>query len=181
VNLAAKTREQRAELTPEEKGEVIAAQRTLLSTICPLLVQPKLVCNVEGCNDPIAHGDYLHLTGGALSELLAFYMRQNWDKLREMLAIGENGERPKDAAASEKIFRNISREVAKAYGNSFDEFINLRFEESASRAIEFAEAMTKKAKDGETSLEDFFDNMAGEMGLTLVEGDAPVQVTPPVN
>jgi hypothetical protein len=178
-HLAAKSREELSALTKEEKLEVVAAQRKLLGTISPLLIQIKNNCSVEGCDTAEPHADYLHLTGSALSEILAFYKRQNWKKIDEMLSIGDNGSKPNTRTESEKTFRFVGRRVSKAYGHSFDDFLALRFEEAASRVIELAEAAVKKNDEGKTSLEDFFDSMAGEMGLVLVEGEAPVLTEAP--
>jgi hypothetical protein len=177
--LASKTREEISAMTPDDEAVVVAAQRRLLGSICPLLIQIKTACVVDGCDTTEPHADYLHLTGDALTDIIRFYMRQDWAKLGEMLSIGEDSTKPKDPGESERTFRTVGRVVAKAYNQSFDDFINLRFEEAASRVIEIARTWEEKDSRGKTSLADFFDMMAGSMGMTTVEGDAPVQTVAP--
>lgn len=180
-SLAAKSKEEIASLTAQERSDVLEAQRVLFGTICPLLIQPKQSCEVEGCLDDSPHPDFHHLTGENLTELCRFYMKQNWKKLGEMLTVGEDGPKPSDPGESEKTFRVVGRIVAKAYGNSFDDFINLRFEEAASRVIEISDSWDKENSKGKVTLEEFFDQMSAQMGATLTDGDAPVQVTDPAD
>lgn len=177
------------DITALEDATIGNALKNLFAIICPGLSQINERCESPGCRakwyqfwkwrakSQEPHPDYYHLQDSPvpLARLTAFYMRQDWSKLMQMMEAGESRAVEQTPQEARETFTIICKVVATFWNINTLDFFDLRFEEAADLIIQCNKAWDE-SNGGKMRLEEFLTHAGHMLGDA---GDCePVTVAP---
>jgi len=165
------------EITEADNAAITPALEAVFNIICPELSMINESCS---CDVAEPHPDYMHLdeNPNVIKSLFAFYLRQDWKKVKEFIDAGDDLEKEMTPDEAKDMIATIGRMVSAFQNIDRLAFNDLRFEEAIDLINQSHREWDEKAgESGKLRVKQFLDRSAA-LGVGDIGESQPLNFGP---